>query len=149
MVRKPKLYHHTAGDPKQIHESLGVDSRPLPLTSCGPWAPVKAVWGTGPVEDPYKKICSLFLSWCRAFFYPPMYSTQSSKRSKWVCLSAGEASQTLPLRKANRPSFRWGPRAPDLGWPAPSTNQHCWECLCALTKHKYLFSIEGLQGHGK
>ena len=104
------------------------------------------------MEDPYKKDMFFVFVLVQSIFYPPLYSTQSLRRSV-ICLSAGEAkARLLPLRKANRPSFGGG--GDDHGpltllGPAPSTNQHCRECLCALTKHKYLFSIEGLQGHGK
>lgn len=44
----------------------------------------------------------------------------------------------------------WGWGQPlTLSGQAASVRQHCRAGLRALTKHKYLFSIEGLQGHGK
>lgn len=60
----------------------------------------------------------------------------------------GAEAETLPLREANGCSLR-GHKPLTLVGSAPSANQHCRECLCALTKHQYLFSSEVLQGHGK
>ena len=57
---------------------------------------------------PYKKDMFFVFVLVQSIFYPPMYSTQSLRRSV-ICLSAGEAkARLLPLRKANRPSFGGG-----------------------------------------